>query len=76
MKREIEEGKYFFTATPETLVEVIENLVEYFKARAVAFAERLMETIRSLESKGIEGRFDKGIEAIKQLLRRVFQEWQ
>ena len=69
MKREIEDGKYFFTATPDRLVEVIENLVEYFKARAVAFAERLMETKRSLESKGIEGRFDKGIEAIKQLLK-------
>jgi len=69
MKREIEDGKYFYTATPEILVEVIENLVEYFKARAVAFAERLMETKRSLESKGIEGRFDKGIEAIKQLLK-------
>jgi len=69
MKREIEEGKYFFTATPDRLVEVIENLVEYFKGRAIAFAERLMETKRSLESKGIEGRFDKGIEAIKQLIK-------
>ena len=69
MKREIEDGKYFFTATPDRLVEVIENLVEYFKARAVAFAERLMETKRSLENRGIEGRFDKGIEAIKQLIK-------
>jgi hypothetical protein len=69
MKREIEDGKYFYTATPNTLIEVIENLVEYFKARAVAFAERLIETKRSLESKGIEGRFDKGIEAIKQLIK-------
>jgi len=69
MKREIEDGKYFYTATPDTLIEVIENLVEYFKARAVAFAERLMETKRSLERRGIEGRYDKGIEAIKQLVK-------
>src|SRR5579875_1615619 len=69
MKREIENGKYFFTSTPETLIEVIENLVEYLKARAIAFAERLIETKRSLESRGIEGRFDKGIEAVKQLLK-------
>ncbi|CDF81369.1 hypothetical protein CF87_gp42 [Sulfolobus monocaudavirus SMV1] len=69
MKREIENGKYFYTATPDTLIEVIENLVEYFKARAVAFAERLIETKRSLESRGIEGRFDQGIEAVKQLLK-------
>ena len=69
MRREIEDGKYFYIATPDTLIEVIENLVEYFKARAVAFAERLMETKRSLESKGIEGRFDKGIDAIKQLVK-------
>jgi hypothetical protein len=69
MRREIEDGKYFYTATPDRLIEMIENLIEYFKARAVAFAERLMQTKRSLESKGIEGRFDKGIEAIKQLLK-------
>ncbi|ADB87215.1 hypothetical protein [Saccharolobus islandicus] len=69
MKRMIEEGKYFYTATPDTLIEVIEALVEYFKARAIAFAERLIETKRALESKGIEGRFDQGIEAIKQLLK-------
>jgi len=69
MKREIEDGKYFYTATPDTLIEVIENLVEYFKARTIAFAERLMETKRSLENRGIEGRFDKGIEAIKQLVK-------
>jgi len=69
MKRMIEDGKYFYTATPDRLIEVIENLVEYFKARAVAFAERLMETKRSLERKGMEGTFDKGIEAIKQLLK-------
>ena len=69
MRREIEEGKYFYIATPDTLIEVIENLVEYFKARAVAFAERLMETKRSLERRGIEGRYDKGIDAIKQLVK-------
>ena len=69
MKRMIEDGKYFYTATPDRLIEVIENLIEYFKARAVAFAERLMETKRSLERKGMEGRFDQGIEAIKQLLK-------
>ena len=69
MRREIEEGKYFYIATPDRLIEVIENLVEYFKARAVAFAERLIETKRNLESRGMEGRFDKGIEAIKQLLK-------
>ncbi len=69
MKRMIEDGKYFYTATPDRLIEVIENLLEYFKARAIAFAERLMETKRSLERKGMEGRFDQGIEAIKQLLK-------
>jgi hypothetical protein len=69
MKRMIEDNKYFYTTTPDRLVEVIENLVEYFKARAVAFAERLMETKRSLESRGMKGRFDQGIEAIKQLLK-------
>lgn len=69
MKRMIEDGKYFYTATPDRLIEVIENLIEYFKARAIAFAERLMETKRSLERKGMEGRFDQGIEAIKQLLK-------
>jgi len=69
MKRMIEDGKYFYTATPDRLIEVIENLLEYFKARAIAFAERLMETKRSLERKGMEGRFDQSIEAIKQLLK-------
>ena len=69
MKRMIEDGKYFYTATPDRLIEVIENLLEYFKARAIAFAERLMETKRSLERKGMEGRFDQGIEAIKQLIK-------
>ncbi|WP_016731954.1 hypothetical protein [Saccharolobus islandicus] len=69
MPRMIEEGKYWYAATPETLVEVITNLIEYFKARVTAFAEKLAETKKNLESKGIEGRFDQGIEAIKQLLK-------
>lgn len=69
MRRMIEDGKYFYTATPDTIIEVIERVIEYFKARVVAFAEKLAETKKNLESKGIEGRFDQGIEAIKQLLK-------
>ncbi|WP_229571434.1 hypothetical protein [Saccharolobus caldissimus] len=69
MRRMIEDGKYFYTATPDTLIEVIENLIDYFRARITAFAEKLIETKRQLESRGIQGKFDQGIEAIKQLLK-------
>ncbi|QXJ30327.1 hypothetical protein [Saccharolobus shibatae] len=69
MRRMIEDGKYFYTATPDKIIEVIENLIEYFKARITAFAEKLAETKKQLESRGIQGRFDQGIEAIKQLLK-------
>nr|WP_011229438.1 hypothetical protein [Sulfolobus sp. NOB8H2]CAA09126.1 hypothetical protein [Sulfolobus sp. NOB8H2] len=69
MKRMIEDGKFWYNATPDRLIEVIENLIEYFKARVIAFAERLAETKRNLKNRGIEGHFDQGIEAIKQLLK-------
>lgn len=69
MRRMIEDGKYFYTATPDTLIEVIENLIDYFRARITAFAEKLAETKRQLNNKGIQGKFDQGIEAIKQLMK-------
>lgn len=71
MPRRIGPGKFWYVATPETILEVLKNILEYFKARLMGLVRKLARRKGELEKEGIVPTFDEGIKAIKQFLKII-----